>query len=174
MSVEFVELLAFEDFRVENIYQSYCATFPEIERRNERQFQQLFKNQHARIFAVLNDFKFVGYFILWELNDFVFLEHFEIFTDFRRLYLGSEVLKKISEINSKIVLETEHEKSSENAIKRIKFYEKNNFQPILETYVQPGYGDGKEKIELLLYANFTPENLTLLVENIYDVVYGKY
>ncbi|MBC7556073.1 MAG: GNAT family N-acetyltransferase [Chryseobacterium sp.] len=171
--MEFVLISDFSDFRVKSIFKAYCDTFPEAERRSKAQFENLFEQETVKIFSILNDADFIGYFIIWELDGFVFLEHFEIFQSFRNKNLGSGVLKKLVQTYPNVILETETEKLNAEAPKRIIFYQNNGFHKILDSYVQPSYGEGKESLQLLLFANFQPENLEMITENIYDVVYGK-
>ncbi|SUX46760.1 hypothetical protein [Chryseobacterium indoltheticum] len=38
-------------------------------------------------------------------------------------------------------------------------------------YVQPSYGEGKNSLKLWLLANYTPENLEEVKDEIYDIVY---
>ena len=172
--MKFKAILNFKEFQAESIFKAYCNTFPENERRSEMQFRNLFEEEKVSVFSILNYSNFIGYFIIWELKDCVFLEHFEIFKEFRSQNLGSKVLRKLSENYTKIVLETEPENFSEIAAKRIQFYIRNGFQEISNSYIQPSYGDGKTSLELLLFANFQPESLEKIIGNIYKVVYGKY
>lgn len=171
--MEFLQLSDFEDFSVKYIYRNYCKTFPENERRSIEQFQTLFENDKVKVFSILNESTFIGYLIIWQLEDFAFLEHFEVFEEFRNHKFGSEILNKLKENHTRIILETETVNYNEVAPRRIKFYQKNGFQEISNTYLQPSYGEGKTSLELLLFANFKPENLERITENIYEVVYSN-
>lgn len=171
--MEFIKITDSEDFRVKNIYDSYCRTFAKAERRDESQFIDLFENEKVKVLSILNDSSFIGYLIVWELENFAFLEHFEVFEEFRSQSFGAEILNKLAEEHAHLILETETEHYNEDAPRRIKFYLKNGFQLISDSYAQPSYGEGKSSLELLLFANFKPESLERITENIYDVVYGK-
>ena len=74
--MEYLQINSFDDYRVEEIYKSYCETFPEDERRSEQQFRHLFSNPRVKVFSVLKDLKNIGYLISWELTNFVFIEPF--------------------------------------------------------------------------------------------------
>lgn len=169
--MEYLQVSAADDFRAEHIYKSYCSTFPEDERRNEDQFRQLFKNPKVKVLAILNELDNIGYLVLWELTDFVFIEHFEIFSEFRSLKYGSEMLAHLFRTYSHIVLEAEPEHLNDDAVRRIAFYRKNGFSVIDENYVQPCYEEGKNSLQLLLLANWQPEKTDWIKEEIYDVVY---
>ena len=165
--MRFIQLFDSTDSFVKTIFSVYCQTFPENERRSKTQFENLFKQEKVSIFSILNNSDFIGYFIIWELDGFAFLEHFEIFEEFRNQNYGSKVLKKITENYSEIILETEPKNLSKIAGKRIHFYERNDFHEISNSYVQPSYGEGKTSLELLLFANFLAENLEKIIVNIY-------
>lgn len=169
--MEFLKIGSHEDYRVENIYQSYSTTFPEEERRDWNQFIKLFSNPETSVVSVLHDSESVGYLILWELSQCLFVEHFEVFPEFRSQKLGSKITDYLCANYSKIVLEIEHEHLSEDAKRRYSFYQKHGFYIIDEMYVQPSYGKGKKAIDLWLLANYRPENLNDLKDEIYDIVY---
>lgn len=169
--MEHLQITSFEDFRAVEIFRSYCETFPEDERRSEKQFRSLFTNPKVKVFSVLKELKNIGYLVSWELTNFVFIEHFEIFSEFRSLKYGSEIIGDLFKNYSHIVLEAEQENHGEDAKRRIAFYERNGFTVIDENYVQPCYEAGKNELKLLLFANWKQENIQLIKEEIYDVVY---
>lgn len=170
--MEFEPVRNFSDPHVKIIFKSYCDTFPENERRSEAQFENLFQQKKVKLFSILNISDFIGYLIIWQVDDFIFLEHFEIFRKFRNQQFGAKVLKKIKEVNPHVILETEPELLNGDSKRRIKFYARNGFHQISDSYIQPSYGEGKESLKLLLFANFQPQNLERITKNIYDVVYA--
>lgn len=169
--MEFLHITSLDDYRVKEIYHSYSTTFPEDERRDWKEFINLFSNPKVKTISVLHDAKNVGYLIIWELSQTVFVEHFEVFSEYRNQKLGSKITDYLFANYSRIVLEIEHETLNEDAKRRYSFYQKNGFQLIDEMYVQPSYGEGKKPLDLWLLANYKPENLVELKDEIYDVVY---
>lgn len=169
--MEFIQVISPEDFRTVEIYSSYCTTFPECERRSEVQFQDLFSKENVKVYSVLDDLKTVGYIIIWELSDGVFVEHFEIFSEFRSMKYGTEIISKLFRDYSNIILEAEPENLNEDSKRRIAFYQKNGFAVIDANYMQPSYGDGKQSLNLWLLCNWKPENVLRIKEEIYDTVY---
>ncbi len=119
----------------------------------------------------LEDLKNIGYLITWKLTNFVFIEHFEIFSEFRSLKYGSEIIGHLYKNYSHIVLEAEPADQDETAARRISFYERNGFMVIDENYVQPCYAPDKNSLSLWLLANWQPEKTDWIKEEIYDVVY---
>ncbi|AZA58917.1 GNAT family N-acetyltransferase [Chryseobacterium shandongense] len=169
--MEFLQITSPEDYRVQEIYRSYCNTFPEDERRDWEKLITLFSNPKAKIISVLHDSKNIGYLILWELSNYTFVEHFEVFEEFRSQKLGSHITQYLFENFPRIILEIEPDHLNENAARRYAFYQRNGFRLIDEMYVQPSYGKGKKPLNLWLLSNYTPENLNNVKDEIYDIVY---
>lgn len=169
--MEFLQITSSEDYRVQEIYTSYSSTFPEDERRDWPQFVSLFANPHVKIISVLHESKTVGYLIIWTLSNSVFVEHFEVFEAFRSQKLGSHITGYLFNNYPRIILEIEPDHLGEDAKRRYSFYQKNGFRLIDEMYIQPSYGEGKKPLDLWLLANYSPENLDLIKDEIYDIVY---
>ena len=169
--MEFLPITSADDYRVQEIYDSYCGTFPEDERRDLNKFTSLFINQNVKIISVLHESKNIGYLIIWELSNFIFVEHFEVFTEFRNQKLGSYVTNYLFENYPRIILEIEPEHLGDDAKRRYSFYQKKGFKLIDEMYVQPSYGEEKNPLKLWLLANYLPEHLSEVKDEIYDVVY---
>ena len=157
--------------KISRIFSRYERTFPEEERRNREQFLALAEHPDAFVYLLHEEDENIGYAIIWELQNTFFLEHFEIFEDFRNGGLGGSTLEAMKEKFGKIVLETEPDTLSEIAKKRVDFYQRNGFNMIKQNYLQPSYGEGKPAVHLFLMANFQTENLESIVQEIYEVVY---
>ena len=152
------------------IFSSYCESFPPEERRNEKQFYELFTNPKTKILSIFKDEILAGYLIIWDFSEFLFVEHFEIFETHRGQNLGSEILSILIQ-KSKLILETEPENLNAIAERRVKFYERNGFHILDKNYIQPRYGDGKAELNLWLMGTFAPANLSELISKIHHIVY---
>lgn len=150
----------------------FFTSFPEDERRDENQFLALLDNPDSFIFTVKNDETQVGYVILWKLIDCYYLEHFEVFEEFRNLKLGSQILAELKEKFGNIVLESEPSHLDEMAQRRINFYLRNGFSVISEEYIQPSYGLGKNSMNLFVLSNFKVLNVKKMEEELHSKVYG--
>ena len=170
--MEFLPITSAEDHRVREIYASYTTTFPIDEQRDKEQFEGLFSNPYVKFMSIVHESEAIGYLILWELSSFVFVEHFEVFEAFRSKKLGSHIMNHLSESYPNIILEIEPAELSEDASRRYTFYQRNNFSLIDTTHVQPSYGEGKKSLNLWLLANYTPENLEELKNEICNTVYA--
>ncbi|SDQ31512.1 hypothetical protein SAMN05421664_1105 [Chryseobacterium soldanellicola] len=169
--MEFLPITSADDYRVQEIYSSYSKTFPEDERRDLKEFTALFSKENVKIISVSHESKNIGYLIIWELSNFTFVEHFEVFAEFRSQKLGPYITNYLFENYPRIILEIEPEHLGDDAKRRYSFYQKNGFNLIDEMYVQPSYGEGKNSIKLWLLANYFPENLSEVKDEIYDIVY---
>lgn len=157
--------------KLSRIFSAYESTFPADERRDENQFLALLENPDSFIFAVKSQDDFVGYVILWKLSDFYFLEHFEVFEEFRNLKLGSQILTEVKEKFDNIVLESEPSHLDEMAERRINFYLRNGFSIISDDYIQPSYGPGKSSMNLFVMSNFQVENVKNIEKELHTKVY---
>lgn len=158
--------------KISRIFAAYESTFPIDERRDETQFLALLENPDSFIFAVKNETNQVGYVILWKLQDCFYLEHFEVFEEFRNLKLGSQILAELKEKFGNIVLESEPSHLDEMADRRINFYLRNGFSIISEDYIQPSYGLGKNSINLFVLSNFEVFNVFYIEQELHSKVYG--
>jgi ribosomal protein S18 acetylase RimI-like enzyme len=158
--------------KISKIFLTYEKTFPADERRNKDQFFNLLERPNCYIFGVKNEAVLVGYVILWGLKDFYFLEHFEVFEEYRNLKLGSQILTEVKEHFGPLVLESEPRHLNEMAERRINFYIRNGFSIISETYWQPSYEPGKNSLNLFLMSDFEVKNVTEMEQEIFATVYS--
>lgn len=157
--------------KLSKIFYRYERTFPEEERRSKEQFLALADNPDAFVYNIHQEDTLIGYAVIWELSNFFFLEHFEIFEDFRNQKLGQGTVEVMKEKFEKIILETEPDTLSEMAKTRLLFYERNGFKILEKNYTQPSYGNKKPPINLLLLTNFSSENIEHTTKEIYRTVY---
>lgn len=169
--MEFLQITSPEDYRIRQIFDSYSSTFPEDERRGWYKFVQLFVHPKVKVLSVLNSAENIGYLIIWELSNYVFVEHFEVFSEFRNQKLGSHITNYLFKNYPRIILEIEPESLNDDSKRRFSFYQRNGFNLIDEMYIQPSYGEGKKSLKLWLLANYHPENVKELKDEIYDIVY---
>ncbi|MDR6517243.1 GNAT family N-acetyltransferase [Chryseobacterium camelliae] len=169
--MEFLHVTSPDDYRAKKIYDSYSTSFTEDERRDWYKFVSLFPHPKVKVISVLHEAENIGYLILWELSNFVFVEHFEVFSEFRNQKLGSGITEYLFKNHPRIILEIEPESLGENARRRYSFYQRNGFNLIDEMYVQPSYGEGKKSLNLWLLSNYIPDNLQDAKDEIYDIVY---
>lgn len=158
---------------IEKIYQAYLQAFPEDERRSPTQYQALYLNPSARVYLILQEENEIGYFITWAVEDFIFIEHFEIFPEARNSGLGSKVLAAFGAVHPKIILESEPANLNDIAQRRIHFYLRNNFKVLTKDYQQPTYQPHNKPVPLWLLGNYAAHNTQDIVAEIYRIVYQQ-
>ena len=93
--------------KISKIFYRYEKTFPEEERRSKDQFLDLAENPDAFVYSINHEDENIGYCVIWELQEFYFLEHFEVFEEFRNQKFGEKILESLQEKFEKLILETE-------------------------------------------------------------------
>jgi ribosomal protein S18 acetylase RimI-like enzyme len=159
-----------------DLKQIYEASFPEDERRDWKQLLELLNNTQFSLNEIYDQQKFLGFISIWNLNEFSFIEHFAIKGIYQGKGYGTQAIKQVLSMNSKpFILEVE-EPFSENARKRIAFYERLNFTINDFNYFQPPYSVEKRSIKMLLLSYPTkiyPEDFERIKDRIHDLVYDN-
>lgn len=160
---------------LETIRELYISAFPPDERREFDNLKLLLNNNECHFYRIFTENKILaGFFILWEFQAFVFIEHFAVNDELRGLGIGEKTLAEIRTMFSKnIILETELPANDIKA-RRIRFYERNGFHKLRRTYFQPSYGENKPEIELKLMCtnvDIQTEELDFIIKTIRKKVY---
>jgi ribosomal protein S18 acetylase RimI-like enzyme len=158
-----------------DLKQIYEASFPEDERREWKQLLELLNNTQFCLYEIYDQQKILGFISIWNLTEFSFIEHFAIQDAEQGKGYGTQVIEHVLSMNSKpIILEVE-EPITENARKRIAFYERLNFAVNDFNYFQPAYSPEKRSIKMLLMSypsNIYPEIFEGIKDRIHHEVYG--
>lgn len=154
----------------------YNDSFPIDERRSKMGLSSLFDKRIAfRCLALSEKSHFLGFIIFWEFQNFAFVEHFAIMPTERGKSYGTQALNKIMKALSKpIVLEVELPET-ENAKRRIAFYENLNFNLCKNPYAQPAYNPESESVPMYLMCSnekFLEDNFDFVKKQIYKEVYS--
>lgn len=160
---------------MEDIKSLYLTAFPQAERREITGLIQQISIYECIVNLIFADQKVAGFIIVWDLEEFVFIEHFAVEPNLRKLGIGEEAISVIrTQFQKTVFLETEipHDELSS---RRIGFYERNGFRKLGRTYFQPSYDGIKPEVELILMTtsnDLTEEELDLAVRKIRKKVYG--
>ncbi|WP_210466108.1 GNAT family N-acetyltransferase [Rufibacter roseolus] len=131
-------------------WQLYEEAFPLEERRTLAQQTELLSNPAYQFLSILDQEKFAGFFGVWQLPEFTFLEHFAVLPSLRGKGTGAQALTGLLDIILQpMVLEVEPP-HSEIAQRRIRFYERLGFHLNDFEYRQPPYVAGMPWVPLLL------------------------
>jgi hypothetical protein len=132
-----------------DVREMYESAFPPDERRDWVQLSELITNPAFGINLIFDEQILIGLISVWNLNEFIFIEHFTIRHQERGKGYGTEVIRQIISTGIPVVLEVE-EPHSEIAIQRIRFYERLQFLTSNGDYFQPPYSNNKKNIKMLL------------------------
>lgn len=171
MSISLKQLSVAHEQELASIYRSYCTAFPEDERRSAVSFYQLLQKPEVKFYQLFWFNEWIGYALFWQLSDFYFLEHFEIFPEYRGKQLGSLVLDYFKNQLGCIVLESESSHLNDTAKRRIEFYKRNGFMILTQDYIQPAYDCSKSSVPLFLLSNQPLDHLRDKISAIHSVVY---
>ncbi len=134
-------------------------SFPPDERRKKAEHLAEFNSDFFRSLCLCGE-KLVGFLNFWDLDDFVYIEHFAVDPSLRGKGTGTAIMNKALELNQgRIkVLEAEPPELSEIAFRRIAFYKRLGFIPNPNVYWQPPITAGEPPVKLSLLS--TPSLLT--------------
>jgi ribosomal protein S18 acetylase RimI-like enzyme len=158
-----------------DLKQIYETSFPADERREWTQLLELLNYTQFSLNEIYDQQKFLGFISIWNLTEFSFIEHFAIRVDEQGKGYGTQAIKQVLSMNSKPVILEVEEPFTENARKRIAFYERLNFTVNNFSYFQPAYSAEKNCIRMLLLSHPTriyPEDFERIKDRILDRVYG--
>ena len=166
-----MELVKVAPSEFDFIYGELVENFIEDERREYKEAKEVFQNEDFIVFNAILDGEKVGFVTVWNLTDFLFIEHFVVYKQFRNKGYGGKILQKLKELNIPLVLESEPP-ISDFAIRRLEFYKRNGFVANPEKYYQPPYRKNGNKVELILHSYPTLlKNQGETVSQIYEKVY---
>jgi ribosomal protein S18 acetylase RimI-like enzyme len=167
------------DAEFEEIKNLYLTAFPPSERREFDELKKQIYNENCNVNLILAGEKVVGFVVLWNFTEFVFLEHFATEPGLRGLGIGEKTLSEIkSQFQKTVILETELP-NDELSQRRIRFYERNGFHKLCRTYFQPAYGANKPEVELKLMStnvdlaeNQIDNYISVIREKVYQIIFA--
>ena len=155
----------------------YLTAFPAHERRTYEAFRnqvEIQKDCAVNIISVGESV--VGFFTFWEFENFGFVEHMAIESQFRGRKFGEKALYHIAmDCKKPIILEVEPPMNQDSR-RRIDFYMRNGFQILDIPYFQPSYDGIHPETEMRLMSNstaFTQKQLSQYISQIHFAVYGQ-
>lgn len=152
-----------EDF--ERLFKIIEYSFPKDERRGfddhfgefrKKLFRSLVREGHGNIEGFMN---------YWQLDGFVYLEHFAVAKELRGHGLGTRLMEKLCEITKcPIILEVEPPATSNAAVHRIDFYKRLGFYLNEYEYYQPPYHKDEIPVRLMIMSRPAPLSETQFAE----------
>lgn len=144
-----LELLNHSDF--DKLFHLIEESFPSDEYRIYEEQKELLKNPLYSVYTVYSETRSIkGFISVWEFENLAYVEHFAVNPNYRNAGLGKSMLQELRQhLNKMICLEVEPPED-EMSIRRIKFYERNDFFLNEYPYMQPAMSKGKHPIPLLI------------------------
>jgi len=124
------------------------AAFPVTELRVREDQKNLLQAECYRLYGVRKEDGFAAVFAVWEIDDFLYIEHFAVREDCRNTGFGGKLLDALLEEKGKpMVLEVEVP-ADDLTRRRIGFYERHGLVYNDYPYLQPPLRTGNELLPL--------------------------
>ncbi len=164
-----IEKLEIKDF--DAVYAIMEWSFPLEEYRSYEGQKALLKKPAYRIYVAKENGKILGFAAVWQLEDWLFVEHLAVDPQCRNQGIGAKLLGFLTE--NRCCLEVELPET-DIARRRIGFYERNGFFLNDDPYLQPSLGEGRNPVPLSIMTSgsaISPEAFARLQELLYTRVY---
>lgn len=150
----------------------YFNAFPENERRDWNELLAMIGSvREMQLQLIELEGEVIGFMVIWILDDWLFVEHFAISPEHRGKKYGEEVMGDL--IDNKLILEVEPP-VSDDARRRIRFYEKNGLRCLPVEYLQPSYRKDGADYPMILMSNVSGDTagsfneiVSLIKKNVY-------
>jgi ribosomal protein S18 acetylase RimI-like enzyme len=158
---------------IENLY---IESFPPSERRPVQTMLDFYENNDLFfIDAAIEDGRLIGFLTYWDIDKFIFAEHFAIAPEFRNRGYGRKIMELFQNASKPIILEVELPATILSE-RRIGFYQRLGYK-LWENvqYQQPAYLSGGLAIpmKLMTYGDVNVErDLIEIRSKIYSIVYN--
>lgn len=166
------QLVSQENFQ--EVYPVLKEAFSVKERRTKEHQKALLTLPQYCLYAVREQEQLQGIVALWEIEDFIYIEHFAISPEFRNGGFGGKVLESIIEWKNKpVILEVEEPKNDMQK-RRIGFYERHGFFCSDYPYMQPPLRENHELVSLVVMTRprkIEKEEFEIYKRLLYKIVY---
>lgn len=159
---------------LEEMWSIYVDSFPGEERRDIDSQRKILRNPLYHLHLLRHHNEVIGLVALWDVKQFVFVEHLAIKKTMRGHGYGSLTLERLTAKYPHVVLEVEPP-TTQTARRRIRFYQKRGFHLNPYKYDQPPYVAGQASVPLLLMTFPQPvdaRRFHLIQKTLRSVVYG--
>lgn len=157
--MEFIRITDIDDVRFKQSMQYYSISFPKHEQRENLSQRNIMPNNSYHFTLISNGNENVGTILFWETDNFIYIEHFYIYPDFRGNSYGALALKKLQQYEKTIILEIDPPLDTVSIRRKI-FYERNGFTANDFVHVHPPYHHNNRGHNLIImsYPNSITSN----------------
>lgn len=166
-----IEKLEIKEF--DAVYAIMEQSFPLEEYRPYEAQKELLADDSYRIYTVREHGNILGFAAVWQLEDWLFLEHLAVAPQHRNQGIGAKLLGFLSQ--NRCCLEVELPET-DLARRRIGFYVRNGYVLNRYPYMQPSLGQGRSPVPLWLMTSggpICPEEFARVKGLLYSRVYGQ-
>ncbi len=161
----------------EEFWRILCEAFPENEHRSRVDHEALLDHPLYQLNYIREDGKILGFWSVWNLSSFLFVEHLALDRRCQGKQYGSAALNRIvGTAGLPLVLEVE-KPETEDARRRIGFYQRMGVHLNPFDYFQPPLQVGCDIVPMHLMSWPDPldeAGFTAIRKELYDTVYGGY
>ncbi|HET6559325.1 MAG TPA: GNAT family N-acetyltransferase [Prolixibacteraceae bacterium] len=157
-----------------DLKQIYLDSFPDNERREWNEMQQLLLHPLFNVCRIIQNGTLIGFISFWKWPHLLFIEHFALNELARGKGIGTRILKQIIDENPSTIIVEVEEPLTEQANRRIAFYQRLEFVLCQQEYYQPPYTHGNDKVKMSIMSYpqlLTYEEFTIVKKQIYKEVY---
>ncbi len=145
----------------DSLFELIERSFPKCERRTKAEHLTEFEHPQFRSLCYCPDGKLAGFMNYWDMEGFVYLEHFAVAPELRGNGVGAALAEELKNLShGLIVLEAEPSEQSDSAKRRTGFYERLGFSVNPYDYIQPPISDNQPPVllRLMTYPKAIPED----------------
>lgn len=163
----------------------YLESFPEEERRPWDDIERRLDigDPFYNLYVLQHKGQCVGFVTIWNLPDFIYVEHFAISKENRCRGFGREVISRLMSADGlssldmpakPLLLEVELPETSDMAERRLEFYKKCGMLALEDVpYFQPPYVDGFSDVPMMLVASKRPADPVIVARMLHTIVYNQ-
>ncbi|TDW16625.1 ribosomal protein S18 acetylase RimI-like enzyme [Breznakia blatticola] len=150
---------------LDEAYPLLQEAFPLSELRPYTYIEEKLKTSFVELLGAYEEQQLVGVFLLWKLQDCIFVENFAVAKHTRGQGIGSKMLDALKEKypHTTLILEVE-EPFDHTSARRVAFYKRNQFQIYESTYLQPQINTEKNMHPLCFMSYPEPLNEDLFLK----------
>ena len=150
--MNFLRITNMDDIRIRKSLIEYHSSFPHHEQRELKSQTTIMADNDYHFLLAFDGSEEIGAILYWENENFIYVEHFFIYSNFRRHQYGSRILNEISAQGKIVILEIDPPQDTVS-IRRKSFYENNGFCVNLYTHIHPPYhkGNGGHMLTVMSY-----------------------
>lgn len=174
--------MAYDYFRAENkdfdlVYDIMRVSFPESELRDYDEMRALFDNSnHFNIYCLGHHQNICAAIVVWQFDDFIFIENFASANEYRGKGLGGALLDIVLKRQQKLAILEVEPPIDLIQQRRIKFYQRHGLLLNDFDYLMPPLHDGDKPLPLKImsYPALIPqERFAPFKAEIYKTVYNN-